>query len=148
MYIFNFLLPFLPTFIHIHCRLSHSFSGCFIRPYITSIVFVCNLRFAAYHCLHSVAAPLPPRHNNTTHSTMSATASSTPSPSATSSVGSGQGSQGISFVAFITALVSSLVIFGIQMLAFILLKEKLARILYVPPPKYSPHMANHLYDPN
>lgn len=60
---------------------------------------------------------------------MSATATSTPLPSATSDVGSGQGSQGISFVAFITALVSSLVIFGIQMLAFILLKEKLARIL-------------------
>jgi hypothetical protein len=45
--------------------------------------------------------------------------------------GSGQGSQGISLVAFITALATSLVIFGVQMLVFILLKDNLARILSV-----------------
>ncbi|KAH6671854.1 hypothetical protein B0J14DRAFT_655713 [Halenospora varia] len=39
-----------------------------------------------------------------------------------------QGSQGISLVAFLTALVSSLIIFGVQVFAFILLKDKLARI--------------------
>lgn len=43
-------------------------------------------------------------------------------------LGVGQGSQGISLTAFITALATSLVIFGVQILAFILLKEKLARI--------------------
>lgn len=43
--------------------------------------------------------------------------------------GSAQGSQGISLVALVSALISSLVIFGVQMLAFILLKDKLARIL-------------------
>jgi hypothetical protein len=43
----------------------------------------------------------------------------------------GQSAQGISLVAFLTALASSLVIFGVQMFAFILLKDKLARILYV-----------------
>jgi hypothetical protein len=51
------------------------------------------------------------------------------SPTQSNGAGVGQGSQGISFVAFITALISSLVIFGIQMLAFIVLKDKLARIL-------------------
>jgi len=45
--------------------------------------------------------------------------------------GGGQGTQGISLVAFVTALVGGLSIFGVQMLAFILFKEKLARILYV-----------------
>jgi hypothetical protein len=44
-------------------------------------------------------------------------------------LGSAQGSEGISLVAFITALATSLVIFGVQILAFIILKEKLARIL-------------------
>jgi hypothetical protein len=43
----------------------------------------------------------------------------------------GQSAQGISLVAFLTALASSLVILGVQMFAFILLKDKLARILYV-----------------
>lgn len=67
------------------------------------------------------------------NATMSATASATETvaaPTATLGVsGSAQGSQGISLVAFVTALVSSLTIFGIQMLLFILLKNKLARIL-------------------
>jgi hypothetical protein len=45
--------------------------------------------------------------------------------------GQAQNSQGISLVTFLTALVSSLIIFGVQMLAFILLKNKLARILYI-----------------
>jgi hypothetical protein len=61
-----------------------------------------------------------------TVSTTSAASSST----STSGIGSGQGSQGISLVAFVTALATSLVIFGIQMLAFLLLRNKLARILY------------------
>jgi calcium permeable stress-gated cation channel len=43
--------------------------------------------------------------------------------------GQGQGSQGISLVAFITALTTGLVVFGVQILAFVILKDKLARIL-------------------
>lgn len=46
-------------------------------------------------------------------------------------IGAGQSSQGISLVAFISALAVSLIIFGVQILAFLLLKNKLARILYV-----------------
>jgi len=60
---------------------------------------------------------------------MSTTTSSAPASTTTSTFGEGQSQQGISLVAFITALATSLVIFGIQMLAFILLKNKLARIL-------------------
>jgi hypothetical protein len=65
---------------------------------------------------------------SSTTTTASATSIS-PSATSSSAVGSGQGSQGISFVAFVSALATSLVIFGVQMLAFILLKNKLARIL-------------------
>ncbi|KAJ5040472.1 uncharacterized protein L3040_006128 [Drepanopeziza brunnea f. sp. 'multigermtubi'] len=59
--------------------------------------------------------------------------SSTTAPSAavTSSreaFGAGQSQQGISLVAFLTALATALVIFGIQMLAFLLLRNRLARI--------------------
>ncbi|KAF4624952.1 hypothetical protein G7Y89_g13212 [Cudoniella acicularis] len=46
----------------------------------------------------------------------------------TSTAPAASSSQGISLVAFLTALVSSLVVFGVQMFAFILLKDKLARI--------------------
>ncbi|RAL60250.1 hypothetical protein DID88_000030 [Monilinia fructigena] len=57
-------------------------------------------------------------------SATSATATST-----TSSVaGSAQGSEGISLVALLTAMASSAIIFGVQMIAFMLLKNKLARI--------------------
>ena len=64
--------------------------------------------------------------------TGTATVTSAASSATTSStLGMGQAQQGISLVAFLTALASSLVIFGIQMFAFILLKDKLARILYV-----------------
>ncbi|KAB5572383.1 hypothetical protein GE09DRAFT_1170546 [Coniochaeta sp. 2T2.1] len=59
--------------------------------------------------------------------TMSAT-SDTP-PSATTDVtGSAQASTGITLVAFLTALATSLVIFAVQMIAFLLLRNKLARI--------------------
>jgi calcium permeable stress-gated cation channel len=65
-------------------------------------------------------------------SASSSAAASTTSSSlgATNSAGQvdAQSSQGISLVAFLTALATSLVIFGIQMLAFVLLKNKLARI--------------------
>ncbi|KAE8444846.1 hypothetical protein EG329_014201 [Mollisiaceae sp. DMI_Dod_QoI] len=64
-------------------------------------------------------------------STVSATASSTSSASSSTSstsLGSGQTSQGISLVGLITALAASLVIFGVQMLVFLLLKDKQARI--------------------
>jgi len=44
-------------------------------------------------------------------------------------VGAAQGSQGISLVALLSAIAVSAIIFGVQMLAFVLLKEKLARIL-------------------
>jgi hypothetical protein len=65
---------------------------------------------------------------SSTTGTASATSSSA-SPSNSMGLGSAQGSQGISLTAFITALATSLVIFGVQILAFIILKEKLARIL-------------------
>ncbi|TVY80392.1 Uncharacterized protein LSUE1_G005909 [Lachnellula suecica] len=64
-------------------------------------------------------------------SSTSATATATSAvATATSSngVGSAQSSQGQTIVAFLTALVSALIIFGVQMLAFIALKNKLARI--------------------
>ena len=58
-------------------------------------------------------------------------ASATPSATNASGIGSAQNSQGISLVAFLTALATSLVIFGVQIFAFILFKDKLARILWV-----------------
>ncbi|KAF8862540.1 DUF221-domain-containing protein [Acephala macrosclerotiorum] len=64
-------------------------------------------------------------------STVSSTASSTSSTSSSTSTdltGTGQNSQGISLVAFITALAVSLVIFGVQILLFLLFKDKNARI--------------------
>ncbi|RDW64209.1 hypothetical protein BP5796_10711 [Coleophoma crateriformis] len=58
-----------------------------------------------------------------------ATATSSAAAATTSAVlGQGQSSQGISLVALLTAMASSLIIFGVQMLLFILLKNKLARI--------------------
>jgi hypothetical protein len=67
---------------------------------------------------------------------MASTTDSGPQPSATSNDGTGsaQGSQNISLVAFLTALATSLVVFAIQMIAFLLLRNKLARILYVVAP--------------
>ncbi|KAG0650517.1 hypothetical protein D0Z07_3283 [Hyphodiscus hymeniophilus] len=59
---------------------------------------------------------------------MSATTSSAPSATTTSTIGGGQGSQGISLVALLSAIAVSAIIFGVQMLAFVLLKDKLARI--------------------
>ncbi|TAQ87156.1 hypothetical protein B7494_g4529 [Chlorociboria aeruginascens] len=50
------------------------------------------------------------------------------SSSSNSTEGSAQAQAGISLVALLTALASSAVIFGVQILAFILLKNKLARI--------------------
>ena len=43
--------------------------------------------------------------------------------------GAGQSRQGISLQAFVTALGASLVIFGVQTGVFLLLRNKLARIL-------------------
>ena len=62
---------------------------------------------------------------------MSASTSSAAAASSTlaGGVGTAQGSQGISLVALLTAIAASAVIFGVQMLAFILFKDKLARIL-------------------
>ncbi|KAH7386248.1 hypothetical protein BKA64DRAFT_138209 [Cadophora sp. MPI-SDFR-AT-0126] len=59
---------------------------------------------------------------------MSTTTASAAAATTTNPFGEAQSQEGISLVAFITALATSLVIFGIQMLAFILLKNKLARI--------------------
>ncbi|CZS91938.1 related to PHM7-similarity to A.thaliana hyp1 protein [Rhynchosporium agropyri] len=59
---------------------------------------------------------------------MSTTTSAAPSASTTAITGGAQAQEGISLVAFITALATSLIIFAIQMLAFVLLKNKLARI--------------------
>ncbi|KAH8802878.1 hypothetical protein F5884DRAFT_903499 [Xylogone sp. PMI_703] len=58
---------------------------------------------------------------------MSSTSASA-SPTSSTGAGSAQASEGISLVALLTALASSLVIFGIQMFAFLLLRNKLARI--------------------
>ncbi|CAG8951762.1 hypothetical protein HYFRA_00005564 [Hymenoscyphus fraxineus] len=66
-----------------------------------------------------------------TSTTMSATPTETsavPTAVRSGAPGSAQNSQGISLLTFVTALVSSLVIFGVQMFLFILLKNKLARI--------------------
>lgn len=49
----------------------------------------------------------------------------------TSEIGSAQGSQGIGFSALGAAMISSAVIFSVQLLAFILLKDHVVRILYV-----------------
>lgn len=43
--------------------------------------------------------------------------------------GSAQSSSGISLVAFLTALATALVVFGVQMGFFLLLRNNLARIL-------------------
>ena len=42
--------------------------------------------------------------------------------------GSALKSEGITLVAFVTALTTALVLFGVQMILFVLLKDKLARI--------------------
>ena len=72
--------------------------------------------------------------------TLSAPLGASPSPvraatqattSAADGSGSAQGSTGISLVAFVTALAASLVVFGIQMGFFLLLRNKLVRILCV-----------------
>ncbi|CAK7212172.1 hypothetical protein SEUCBS140593_001424 [Sporothrix eucalyptigena] len=62
---------------------------------------------------------------------MSTTTTSSATATSTSDDGSGsaQTDAGISIVAFFTALSTSLVIFGIQMGFFLLLRNKLARIL-------------------
>jgi uncharacterized protein (DUF2342 family) len=67
---------------------------------------------------------------SSTTGTASATSASASSTS-TDVFGTAQSDQGISLVAFITALTTALIIFGVQMFAFIALKEKLARILCV-----------------
>ena len=51
--------------------------------------------------------------------------------SAADGAGTAQDSTGISLVAFVTALAASLVVFGIQMGFFLLLRNKLVRILCV-----------------
>ncbi|KAL3426905.1 hypothetical protein PVAG01_00414 [Phlyctema vagabunda] len=65
---------------------------------------------------------------SSTLSSMAAASSSAPISTSTSGAGSAQSKEGISLVALLTAISSSLVIFGVQMLLFILLKNKLARI--------------------
>ena len=61
-----------------------------------------------------------------------ATASAATSSASSEGPGSGQDLTGISLVAFVTALAASLVVFGIQMGFFLLLRNKLVRILCVP----------------
>jgi hypothetical protein len=61
-----------------------------------------------------------------TTATASAAASTTVIPDG---AGSAQQSTGISLVAFVTALAASLVVFGVQMGFFLLLRNKLVRIL-------------------
>lgn len=45
--------------------------------------------------------------------------------------GAAQVATGISLIAFVTALAASLIVFGVQMGFFLLLRNKLVRILYV-----------------
>jgi hypothetical protein len=59
---------------------------------------------------------------------MASTTSSSPLTTSTA-IGNAQSSEGISLVALLTAIATSAVIFGVQMLAFIIFKDKLARIL-------------------
>lgn len=71
---------------------------------------------------------------------MSSTTSSAPAATTTVSGGSGtaQDTSGISLVAFLTALATSLVVFGVQLSLFLLLRNKLARILWAPQPSCPP----------
>lgn len=64
---------------------------------------------------------------------MSSTTTGAPAATTTGSTeeGSAQSSEGMGLVAFLTALATSLVVFGIQMGFFLLLRNKLARILCV-----------------
>jgi hypothetical protein len=64
----------------------------------------------------------------TTSSSPSGT-SAAPGTTTTAVFGNAQQAAGISLVALLTAMVSSSIIFGVQMIAFMLLKNKLARIL-------------------
>lgn len=61
---------------------------------------------------------------------MSSTTTGAPAATTTGSTeeGSAQSSEGMGLVAFLTALATSLVVFGIQMGFFLLLRNKLARI--------------------
>lgn len=59
----------------------------------------------------------------------STTASPAEATSNTDGAGAAQEASGISLVAFVTALATSLVVFGIQIALFLLLRNKLARIL-------------------
>ncbi|KAI9645251.1 hypothetical protein NHQ30_005986 [Ciborinia camelliae] len=61
-------------------------------------------------------------------STLSSDASVTSAAVPSTTTPSAQGSEGISLVALLTAMASSSIIFGVQMIAFMLLKNKLARI--------------------
>lgn len=46
-------------------------------------------------------------------------------------VGSAQASQGIGFTALLAAIISSLVVFVVQLCVFLLLKDRVVNILYV-----------------
>lgn len=63
----------------------------------------------------------------------STTSAALPTDTNSDGTGTAQASTGISLVAFLTALATSLVIFAVQIIAFLLLRNKLARILYVFP---------------
>jgi hypothetical protein len=66
-------------------------------------------------------------------STTTASLPATTTAPAQDGVGSAQTATGISLVAFLSALATSLVVFGVQISLFLLLRNKLARILYVSP---------------
>jgi hypothetical protein len=67
---------------------------------------------------------------NGTATTSSSPSGTSAAPGTTSTIfGDAQKAAGISLVALLTAIASSSIIFGVQMIAFMLLKNKLARIL-------------------
>jgi hypothetical protein len=67
------------------------------------------------HAMISTAATLARRDSSQSDSSQSA--------------GNGQKSQGIGIVSFLTAILVSVIIFFVQLLLFILLRNKLARVL-------------------
>lgn len=64
-------------------------------------------------------------------SSTSASQSSDPSELPEGSAGSAQGFQGISLKSFLGALVVAIIVFAVQVAIFLLLRNKLSRILYV-----------------
>jgi calcium permeable stress-gated cation channel len=66
---------------------------------------------------------------STVASSSASSTTGTAAATTTDTAGSAQTSEGITLVAFVTALIASLIVFGVQLGLFLLLRNKLARIL-------------------